>query len=56
MTGMPKSIRKYIRGEKARIHREVFDIKEQKRLIGELYKRFLRAEDKNKEVSLKEVS
>lgn len=34
---LPKSIRKYIRKEKARIRREVFDIKEQKRLIKELY-------------------
>jgi hypothetical protein len=34
---MPKSLRKYIRREKARIRREVLDIKEQERLIQELY-------------------
>ncbi len=31
-------MRKYIRKEKARIKREVFDIKEQKKLIDQLYK------------------
>ena len=39
---LPKSIRKYIRKEKARIRREVLDIKEQERLISELYKKFLK--------------
>ena len=34
---LPKSIKKFIRREKARIRREVFDIKEQKKLIDELY-------------------
>ena len=34
---MPKSIRKYIRREKARIRREVLDIKEQQDKIQELY-------------------
>lgn len=33
-----KGFRKYLRKEKARIRREVFDIEEQKRLIKELYK------------------
>jgi len=32
-----KSSRKYIRREKARIRREVLDIKEQEKLIAELY-------------------
>jgi hypothetical protein len=41
MKKLPKSIRKYIRKEKARIRREVLDLAEQKRLIDELYKRFL---------------
>jgi len=36
---LPKSIRKFIRKEKARIRREVFDLKEQERLIKELYKK-----------------
>lgn len=37
---MPKSIRKFIRKEKARIRREVLDIKEQEKLIAGVYKRF----------------
>ena len=37
---LPKSIRKYIRKEKARIRREVLDLKGQERLIQELYKKF----------------
>ena len=42
---LPKSIRKYIRKEKARIRREVFDIKEQKRLIKELYEKHPRSKN-----------
>jgi len=38
---LPKGIRKYIRKEKARIRREVLDIKEQEELINELYKKYL---------------
>lgn len=38
---LPKSLRKHIRREKARIRREVFDIEEQERLIDELYKKLL---------------
>jgi len=38
----PKGIRKYIRKEKARIRREVLDIKEQDKLIQELYQKFLK--------------
>jgi hypothetical protein len=34
---LPKSLRKFIRREKARIHREILDLKEQKKLIEELY-------------------
>ncbi|MBZ9578690.1 hypothetical protein KJA14_02460 [Patescibacteria group bacterium] len=37
---LPKSLRKFIRKEKARIRREVLDLKEQERLIQELYKKF----------------
>ena len=37
---LSKSTRKFIRGEKARIRREASDVKEQDRLINELYKRF----------------
>jgi hypothetical protein len=36
---LPKSIRKYIRKEKARIRREVLDVKEQERQIQELYQK-----------------
>ena len=44
---LPKSLRKYVRKEKARIRREVLDMKEQERLINELYQKFLKQyEDK----------
>jgi len=36
---LSKGIRKYIRKEKARLRREVFDIEEQKKLIQELYQK-----------------
>ncbi len=42
---MPKSLRKYIRGEKARIRREVLDTKDQKELIDELYKKHLQVKE-----------
>jgi hypothetical protein len=34
---MPKSLRKYIRQEKARIRREVLDITEQEKQISQIY-------------------
>jgi len=34
---LPKSLRKYIRKEKARIRREVLDVKKQDELIEEIY-------------------
>lgn len=37
---MPKSIRKHIRKEKARIRSQVLDIKEQEELIAKLYEKF----------------
>lgn len=37
---LPKSLRKYIRREKARIRRDVLDLEEQKRQIKEIYKKF----------------
>ena len=49
---LPKSIRKYIRKEKARIRKQVFSIEEQEKLIDNLYKRFLKEpskESKSKE-------
>ena len=39
---LPKSLRKYIRLEKARIRREILDFKEQGVKIDELYKKFLK--------------
>jgi hypothetical protein len=45
-TRLPKSIRKFIRKEKARIRKEVLDKKEQERLIQELYQKFLKNENK----------
>ena len=46
---LPKSIRKYIRQEKARIRREVLDLKEQEKLIRELYQKYKR--DSNLRIS-----
>jgi hypothetical protein len=43
MKKLPKSLRKYIRKEKARIRREILDIKEQKNKIKELLDRFQRS-------------
>ena len=37
---LSKGIKKFIRKEKARIRREVLDLKEQKRLISELVQKF----------------
>ncbi len=39
---LPKSLRKFIRKEKARIRRGVLDIKEQENLINELYQKILK--------------
>jgi len=39
---LPKSAKKYIRKEKARIRRQFFDIKEQEELIKKLYQKFLK--------------
>jgi len=45
---MPNSLRKHIRQEKARIRRQVLDLREQKRLIDELYKKLIIKKDENK--------
>ena len=42
---LPKSIRKYIRLEKARIRREVLDLKKQNEMIEQLYKKYQRKND-----------
>lgn len=43
---LPKSLRKHIRKEKSRIRREVLDIKKQKELLEELYKKFFTDKEK----------
>jgi len=60
MENLSKSTRKYIRTEKARIHREIFDIKEQEKLIDELNKKVIKSpkikepvsETKNKSIKV----
>jgi len=42
---LPKSIRKFIRLEKARIRRETLSIKKQEELINELYQKLLKQND-----------
>ena len=44
---LPKSLRKYIREEKARIRREVLDFKEQEKLIQKLVEKFYKNIDKS---------
>ena len=39
MKKMPKSIRIFIRKEKARIRRQFFDVKKQNEMIAEIYKK-----------------
>ncbi len=39
---LPGSLRKFIRQEKARIRREVLDIKKQEELINELYQKLIK--------------
>jgi hypothetical protein len=48
---LPKSIRKFIRKEKARIRREVFDLKEQEKLINQLYQRFSKKYENKRNIS-----
>ncbi len=45
---LPKSLRKYIRQEKARIRRETLDIKKQKELINELYQKFFKKDENSR--------
>ena len=49
---LSKSIRKFIRQEKARIRREVLDIKEQKELINELYQKFFKKDENARNIQL----
>ena len=41
---LPSSIRKYIRKEKARFRREVADLPQRRKLVDELYQKFVRKE------------
>lgn len=50
---LPRSIRKYIRKEKARIRREVFDLKEQDSLISKIYEKLFKKPEVKKEESQK---
>ncbi|MEK7519196.1 MAG: hypothetical protein AAB565_00190 [Patescibacteria group bacterium] len=53
---LPKSIRKFIRREKARIRRQVLDLKEQEKLISDLYKKLTTPLTKVKNNSLKTLA
>ena len=53
---LPKSVRKYIRKEKARIRREVLELNEQEKLINQLYERFLKKPQINGKTIKKEKS
>ncbi|OHA64379.1 MAG: hypothetical protein A2842_00635 [Candidatus Wildermuthbacteria bacterium RIFCSPHIGHO2_01_FULL_48_25] len=48
--GLPKSLRKHVRLEKARIRREVFDFKKQEELIAEMRKEVLESREKKQKV------
>ena len=47
---MPKSIRKFIRKEKARIRREFLDTKKQDELINELYTKLVKKDDNSRDL------
>jgi hypothetical protein len=44
---LPKSSRKFVRREKARIRQEFLDLKEQEKLIKEVYQRFAKQNKKS---------
>ncbi len=46
---LPKGLRKFIRKEKARIRREVLDLKEQEKKIEELYQKVLKGIKKHED-------
>jgi len=43
---LPKGLRKYIRQEKARLRREILDLKEQKKKIEEIYQGLVKGQSK----------
>jgi len=45
---LPGSTRKFIRREKARIRREILDIKKQEELINELYQKYFKVKIQEK--------
>jgi len=45
---LPKSIRKYIRLEKARIRRQTLDLNEKNKLISEIYSKFANEKENKK--------
>lgn len=47
---LPKSLRKFIRQEKARIRRGVLDLQEQEKQIQELYQKFLKNNDHTRDL------
>ena len=49
---LPPSIRKYLRKEKARIRREVLDLKEQEKQIQKLYQKFLKKNENKRDLQL----
>lgn len=53
-SGLPRSVRKFIRLEKARIRAQFFDFKKQEELIKELYERIL-PKQKTQEVKESEI-
>lgn len=42
---LSRSIRKFIRKEKNRIYRDVFDLEKQKKAVEELYKKFIKIKE-----------
>ena len=51
---LSKSIKKFIRKEKARIRREILSLEEQQKLIDQLYKRFLGRETEREKEEIKD--
>jgi hypothetical protein len=49
---MPKGLRKHIRQEKARIRREVLDLKKQEELIKEIYQKVLKKDEDKRNLQL----
>jgi hypothetical protein len=47
---MPKGLRKHIRQEKARIRREVLDLKKQEELIKEIYQKVLKKDEDKRDL------